>query len=122
MWTIISAFAGLSFGAVLWWILAQEGASFAISAIASLLTALAVFVFVLLSNPAFRYFRLGALCVGALLINEALKWQVQGTFWGFDFAYGLSSETQGCQAMGFVAPMVLAALSAYLFWIDSKVR
>ncbi len=121
-WTVISAIVGFLAGAVMWWVFAINDASFTVCTIVSPVTALTVFVIVLLSDPAFRYFRLGMLCVGALLLNEALKWQVQGTFMGFEFSYELSPATQGCQAMDFIMPLILGALSAYLFWIDTKVR
>jgi len=122
VWAAISFLVGLFVGAVLWWALSSNGVPLLVSITVSVYIGLSAFGFVLLSDPSFRYFRLGSLCVGALLVNEVLKWNVQGSIIGIEFSYQLSDAKQACQASDFVAPLILAALSAYLFWIDTKVR
>lgn len=122
VWAAVSFLVGLFAGAVLWWTLSSNGVPPLVSIAVSAFVGLSAFGFVLLSDPAFRYFRLGSLCVGALLLNEVLKWNVQGSLMGVEFFYQLSDARQACQTSDFLAPLTLAALSAYLFWIDAKVR
>ena len=121
-WTIVAIITAILAAFAVRYAMGDGEGSAVIHFVVPFVVGLAVFVTVLLIDPVYRFFRLGALCVGALLVNEALQWQVRGSFMGIEFEYGLSSTGAAQSATTWLAPIVLGALAAFLFWIDANKR
>ncbi|ARC87742.1 cyclic nucleotide-binding domain-containing protein [Rhodovulum sp. MB263] len=121
-WTVISLTAGVLSAAAIWYTLRVDGNPVFVRVLLPLVVGLTIFLLTLLADPVYRFFRLGTLCVGAILVDEALQWQVRGSFMGAEFQYQISSSGDPQQATALLAPIVLGALAAYLFWIDTTKR
>ncbi len=121
-WTAISVTAGGLSAVAVWYALRVDEGPDLVRVVLPLVVGLTVFLLTLLADPVYRFFRLGTLCVGAILVNEALQWQVRGSFMGVEFEYQTSSSGDPQLATALFAPMVLGALAAYLFWIDATKR
>lgn len=121
-WTMVALTAGVLSAIAVWYVLRVDEGPDLVRVALPLVVGLTVFLLTLLADPVYRFFRLGTLCVGSLLINEALQWQIRGSFMGTEFEYQLSSVGNSQLATTLLAPMVLGALAAYLFWIDATKR
>jgi CRP-like cAMP-binding protein len=121
-WTVVALIAAILAAFAVRYAMGDGEGSAVINFAVPFIVGLVIFVTVLLNDPAYRFFRLGALCVGALLVNEALQWQVRGSFIGIEFEYGLSSTGAAQSETTWLAPVVLGSLAAFLFWIDANKR
>lgn len=119
-WTAIALTAGFVSGCAARYVIGGGGGSGIVSFVVPFVVGVVAFILVLLVDPVYRFFRLGSFCVGAIVVNEALKFQLRGSVMGVEFDYQMSSSGEAVAATTFATPVVLGALAAFLFWLDSR--